>query len=381
MPPSKPKNPYPFWSPVVLQGLRLRDWVKLLAQGRFRVHPSRLPLALTTSIYSVANEILAAVDQAAFSRGVSRTRIEHPPVFIIGHWRTGTTFLHELLSRDDRFAFPTTYECLAPHHFLLTGRVMPSLFRALAPSKRPMDDMPVGVERPQEDDIALMAMGAPTPFARVAFPDEPPPHQRLIDADVCRPEELDRWRRAMRRWVQRLTFAKGKRLLLKSPPHTGKIAELAELFPGARFIHLVRRPHDVFSSTRRLWQSLDSVYGLQIPRHDHLDEYIFTTLQRMYAAFQRQRRRLDPSTICDVAYERLVADPLGEVARIYEQFHLDDFDVCRRRMAGYLRQMEDYRPNQHALSASMADEIDRRWAGYARLHARVLEDRLCDVAV
>jgi hypothetical protein len=241
-----------------------------------------------------------------------------------------------------------------------------------------MDDMPVGVDRPQEDDVALLAMGAPTPFARVAFPDEPPPHARLIDADACEPEELDRWREAMRLWLRRLTFAKRNRLLLKSPPHTGKILELARLFPGARFIHLVRRPRDVFPSTRRMWQSLDAAYGMQASRHVALNEHIFSTLERMYAAFESQRRRLDPRAICDVAYERLVADPLPEVGRIYEHLELEDFDVCRNRFAGYLRQVQDYRPNEYLLSTDVADEIDRRWAGYSRLHARVLgQDTRC----
>jgi hypothetical protein len=330
-------------------------------------------MAFSVTLYSLANEALAAIDRGLYGRRVESTRLEQPPVFIIGHWRTGTTFLHELLSQDDRFACPSTYECMAPHHFLLTGRIFPTLFKRFAPSRRPMDDMPCGVERPQEDDIALLALGAPTPMARVAFPNEPPPHERMIDGDAASAAELAHWRQGMCEFVKRQTFHKRKRLLLKSPPHTGKVAQLAELFPGARFIHLVRSPREVFASSRRLWQALDRAYGMQIPHHRGLDDYIFDTLRRMYAAFERQRPSLAAESICDVAYERLVEDPLVETRRIYEHLGLDDFEACRAKLEGYLRQMRDYQPNVHQLEPALAEKIDRRWTDYARLHQAVLE--------
>jgi hypothetical protein len=352
--------------------MRFRDWFKLLVRGRFRIHPARLPIALGATVYSLANEALAALDRCAYGRCVAQTPIEHPPVFIIGHWRTGTTFLHELLARDDRFAFPSTYECMAPHHFLLSGGVLSRLLRWFAPAKRPMDDMPLGVDLPQEDDIALLALGAPTPLARLAFANQPPPYEGMLDGDTADPAELARWRTAMLAFVRRLTFAKRKRLLLKSPPHTGKMAQLAAMFPGARFIHLLRSPRDVFASTRRLWQALDWAYSLQAAHHRQLDEQIFNALERMYRAFQRQRGELPVDAICDVAYERLVADPLGETERIYEHLSLGDFAHCRDKLAAYIDGIRDYRPNDHHLDRATLRQIDHRWSAYAKLHDAAL---------
>src|SRR5262249_33511021 len=42
------------------------------------------------------------------------------PIFILGHWRSGTTLLHELLALDDRLLSPTTFQCFNPQRFLLT---------------------------------------------------------------------------------------------------------------------------------------------------------------------------------------------------------------------------------------------------------------------
>ena len=60
-----------------------------------------------------------------------------PPLFIIGHWRTGTTLLHELLACDPHLAFPNTYSCLAPHHFPLSSAVLPRLVDFMLPNRRP----------------------------------------------------------------------------------------------------------------------------------------------------------------------------------------------------------------------------------------------------
>lgn len=45
------------------------------------------------------------------------------PVFIVGHYRSGTTHLHNLLSLDKRLSFPALTECSAPQYCLLTRRI------------------------------------------------------------------------------------------------------------------------------------------------------------------------------------------------------------------------------------------------------------------
>lgn len=102
------------------------------------------------------------------------TQLKQPPVFIIGHWRTGTTLLHELLILDPRHNFPNTYQCLEPNHFLLTEKFFKSYFNFLLPTRRPMDNMEAGWDKPQEDEFALCMMGQPSPYLDVAFPNNPP---------------------------------------------------------------------------------------------------------------------------------------------------------------------------------------------------------------
>ena len=106
----------------------------------------------------------------------------------------GTTLLHELLIRDPRHAFPTTYECLVPHHFLMTESWLPKLLWWMMPSRRPMDNMPAGWDRPQEDEFALCLLGQPSPYERIAFPNRQEGDVRLTCAVYRREPRVGRRR-------------------------------------------------------------------------------------------------------------------------------------------------------------------------------------------
>ncbi len=346
--------------------MRFRDFMRLLWKNRFRVHPLRWPMALITSSVSLFNSAMAGLQFLFYERDIARTEVDPPPVFIIGHWRSGTTHLHELLIRDDRFAFPTTFECFAPYHFLITGKFLPQMLWFLMPPKRPMDNMAAGFDRPQEDEFALVGMGAPSMYFRMAFPGHAAPHMDTLDLDGISDEDCRRLKESLQWFLKAQSYLKKGRLVLKSPPHTGRVGMLAEMFPGAKFIHIVRNPYAIFPSMKHTWAAMDLVQGFQMPAHDKLniDEFILSAFERMYRGFDRQRHQLDPSQLYEVRYEDLVLDPMGQVQAMYESLDLGDFEYMRPRLAKYVATQREYKPNRLQLEPEIEDAIRRRWAGY-----------------
>jgi omega-hydroxy-beta-dihydromenaquinone-9 sulfotransferase len=364
--PAKAKmNVYPWYSPRFWHALRVTDWFKLLARHRFRVHPLRMPMAAMITCLTPYNSIAALVQELMYGRYIRGTRIETPPVFIVGHWRSGTTLLHELLHLDSRFATPNTYQCMCPHHTLATEYLVARYLNWLLPKQRPMDNMAAGFDRPQEDEFAILALGAPTPYSRMAFPNDEPDYSELLNLDETTPQELERFQAALTWFMQLMTLqSKQKQLLLKSPPHTGRIGHFARWFPGAKFIHIARNPFSLFPSTTRLWQSLDDVNGLQVPRHKHLNEYVFSCLERMYRGYEKQRNEIPAGDLYELKYEDLVKDPVGQCERIYQQLQLGNFDPVREKIAAHMQSQKDFKTNKHELDAATESEIRRRWAGY-----------------
>ena len=359
-----PGRDYPWYTPRFWHGMRLGDWLSLAGQYRWRVHPARWGMAFSISCVTAANSSLRLVQQTLYGQAIERTEITEPPVFILGHWRSGTTYLHELMMRDERFTTPTSYQCFAPHHLLISEWLVTRMFWWLMPGKRPMDNVALGWNTPQEDEFALCAMNTPSPYRNMAFPNEPRKYFEYLDMEGLSDEELERWRAALLWFVKEITYHAGRRVLLKSPPHTGRVKVLSEMFPGAKFIHLVREPYSLYSSTVKLWKTLNYAQGLQLSEGRDVEEYSFRCLEQMYSGLHRQRTQIDPQSICDVRYEELIRDPVGRLRAAYEELGLDGFDAVEPKLSEYAASKRDYQPNRHRLDETVRDEVARRWGFY-----------------
>ena len=351
----------PDWMPRMWHGCDIFAWLALLFRNRFAVHPRYWYIAAFVTVLAIVNTLLGLVERAIYGRAIRRTTIAAPPIFLIGHWRTGTTLLHELMICNERFGFPTTYQCIEPHHFLLTERLFSRWLRFLLPATRPMDNMPAALDRPQEDEFAMCMLGAASPYSAMAFPNHPAGREELLDLETMSPANLRRWKQLFHRFLQRVTCKTGKRLVLKSPPHTARIKILQEMFPGAIFIHIVRNPFEVFPSTVNLWRTLYRTHGLQTPTCEGLDEMVLSTYVRMHEKLEEGRKTLPRDQFYELTYESLVKDPIGEIAKIYDHFRLSGFDAGLPRLQAYVACAKTYETNKYNLSTEQRALIAKRW--------------------
>ncbi len=204
-----------FW-----HGMRPGSWWNLLRQGRFRIHPSRLLMAVAISFATPFNTLLAMIQAVIFRRKLAEAELHGPPVFIVGNWRSGTTLLHELMVRDERLSSPSTFQCFAPCHFLVTEWFFRRFASWLLPGKRPMDNMAAGWDRPQEDEFALMNLGQPSPYRRIAFPNEPAVDMDYLDFDGVPEEGKQQWMTALRSFLLKVSIGTGASTDYQEPyPH------------------------------------------------------------------------------------------------------------------------------------------------------------------
>jgi hypothetical protein len=140
-----------------------------------------------------------------------------------------------------------------------------------------------------------------------------------------------------------------------------------ELFPNARFVHIVRDPFVLFSSTVTLWKRLYDDQGAQDAKkaeYRGLEEYVFRTLIEMYAAFDRDRALIPSSHFAEVRYEDLVPDMVGQMRRIYEELDLGEFNKVLPALQKFVASQADYKKNRYELAPEVRDEIARRWSRY-----------------
>jgi len=374
------KNPFPWYTPRFWHGMRLTTWLSHLFRNRFDISLAKLPTVASITGVSLLNSTLASIDRLAFSRQVSRVRLKAPPLFILGHWRSGTTFLHELLIRDPEHTFPSTYQCFVPHHFVFTESWITPWTKGLLPSRRPMDNMAAGWHRPQEDEFALGNLGQPTPYLSMMFPKRGPVYPEYLDLRELSPAEVNSWQDSLTGFFRRIAYRDNRRIVVKSPAHTARVRTLLEMFPDAKFVHIVRDPYDVFASTVNLWKSLNEVQRLQATGdQDWIEDYVLDGLEQMYAAFEADRQFLGNDQLFELRYEDLVEDPFAQLNRIYAQLELGDFSKVEPEVAGHLADVKNYRTNHHSLAEETRERVRNRWSDYIERYGYDTEIAQVDV--
>lgn len=347
--------------------MKVGDYMRLLSDHGFRISPQRWAMAGLISGFTVGNSLLAGLQKAVYGQKIRQQAIDPPPLFVIGHWRSGTTLLHELLAQDPNVASPSTVECFLPNHFLISEMLLKPLLGLVLPARRPMDNMSTGPDLPQEDEFALIGMGAPTPYLRMAFPNDVRPYDSLLDMEGLPDFVEARFLQHLQTFFQSLMLKRQKRLLLKSPTHTGRMGWLANKFPGSRFIHISRNPVEVFLSTKRLWRSLDEVQGFQLPRYsdEELETMILQMSRRMYGGYLKARADMPDNRLVEIQFEQLMADPVTTIENVYHQLELD----CPANVLEAIRKsMEDrkgHRAARYSTPPEVASRIMDSWQDYA----------------
>lgn len=348
------------------QRLRLsRDaWRRIFS----KVDPQRSIADFKTHLlYSAAgsiNSLLAKMQSVAHSEALEKARVG-PPMFLLGFWRSGTTFLHELFCCDTRFGFPSTYACMNAAHFLLTEQSFHKR-RGKQEAYRPMDNMQYSWTSPQEDEFALLCTGAPSPYEALLVPSLMSDPRVLLDLRQRSAEDQGRWKQKLDLLLRELTVQQSKPMVLKSPTHGFRFPVLPSLFPNSRFVIIERNPYEVFASNLKLWRTLLDMYSLESATPEQIETFILSAYPIHEDAIAEGMRNMAPGTVTCVRYEALVANPIEEMQRIYSELNLASFEAARPAVEQYLVSVAGHQRNRLALSSAQKAAVDELWGPLIR---------------
>jgi len=346
-----------------LGGITLGTWWRLLRENRFDVDAPYWHRALFISALSVVNSFLLRHEERRHRSAVDRVKITQPPLFILGHWRGGTTHLHNLIAVDSgQFAFANTFQVVNPHTFLTTEKHFSRWFSGLVPPTRPMDNMALSFRTPQEDEFAPCLMTLRSLYLGVSFPRREDDYLRYLDFRGVPAQEIDEWKAALLRFMKKLTLKYGRALVLKSPPHTARIRFLLEMFPDARFVHIHRHPYEVFQSHRHYFDTATWYTYLQRPEIDRIEERILTRYTVLYDAFFADAPRIPAGRFHELSFDSLERDPIGQIRLLYGKLGLPGFDAVRPRMEEYAASLSSYRKHAFPEIPSLwRDRVRTEW--------------------
>jgi hypothetical protein len=345
-----------------LSGILFADWCRLLRRHYRDVDAVYWPRALILGATSLVNSLVHAYEKRTHGRALAAIEVP-PPLFVLGHYRSGTTHLHNLLALDEQLAFPNLYQVLFPHTFLTTERLGTALASSFLPETRLVDGMAFGLELPMEDEYALCVATLLSPFLGWTFPRYWDHYARYISFREAGADEVQRWKVGFISFLKKVTLKTGRPLVLKSPLHTCRIRLLLELFPAARFLHVHRHPYVVYQSTLHYERTLGNSHArLQRPRTDLAHEWILRRHKLMFEAFFAERELIPAGRFHELAFADLERAPAEQLAAAYERLGLAGFERVRPRIESYTAALAGYRKNRFTeLPAARKEEIRREW--------------------
>ena len=336
--------------------------------------PSKLGAGVLIALAALARWPFSTAERLIMESRLPEPANMAPPVFILGHWRSGTTHLYNIMTKSGAWGFvPPVATGLPWDLFGLAKAFRPLLERAL-PKHRYIDKIPVTPDSPQEDEIAIANMSPLSFYHGIYFPRAFSDFlRRGLFFDGCSEEEIAAWKQRFVYLMRKLSlYQDHKPLLIKNPVYTGRLSMLAAMYPDAKFIHIHRNPYEVFVSMRNFYRKLLAEFALQGYDHVDIDETILSVYERMMTAFLRDAESLPAGRLIDLRYAELDERPLESVEAIYTALELPGFVEARGKFEAYLASVRSFEKNRFVCSGEAAEKVERRlgkfigaWA-YAR---------------
>lgn len=344
-----------------LFSISLRQWVRLVKRngGIDRKYLHRAFFITVISLFTIPIRVLFSIK---YEKKINSIELHDPPIFIIGHWRSGTTYLHELLSNDPQFCYTTLWSTLVPEGGLILEPMKEFLSKFL-PSERPMDAIKVDMDGPYEDEAALAVLYPWSFFHCLHFPrNAEEQYQKSIPFQGLSTEEKNQWKATYMKFIKTVLFMhQGKRFLSKNPPNTGRITTLLEMFPEARFIHIYRNPYLVYLSTKKMRLRVLDKLALQDGSEQDIEQQVIMNYIRLMNSFFEQKDYIKKDRFVEVQYEDLIADPLKQMQLIYETLNIPGFDKAKPEMMKYLQHQSDYKTNVYTINETILHHVDAHW--------------------
>ena len=273
------------------------------------------------------------------------------PVFVLGYFRSGTTYLQSLLAADPMLRSPRWGEVLFPQSFIIGWTVFRYLLIPFLPLARVEQVSPMAPTLPGEDDFALNNWALMSVIAgRAVLPSAQPYYDRYNDLDSLSPIEFARWQRYQRCFVEKIALiSRGRRLVLKSPSHTARVRYLLALFPGAKFIHISRPPLAVFQSNLFLAHTLQRRFGLQHPLPaEEQEEIIASEYLATEQHYLSDRALIPAGSLAEIRLQDLSADPIGQLRRVYSECGLPFSEAYEQRLSTLIGTSDQRPANVHS---------------------------------
>ena len=309
--------------------------LRMLAGGG--IAPSRAHVVAIAAAMAVLRAPFTVAEAAFAAAAVPRSGRYPAPIFIVGHWRSGTTHLSNLLSRSAAFGHLSPMAVGLPAEALGLGRIAAPFIGQFFPRHRLIDDIALTPDLPQEDELAMANLSTLSSQHGIYAPKRLHiEFDRALFGIGARPGEQVRWARRLERFVAKMTWAAGRPLLIRNPANSTRIATLLSIWPDARFIHIHRDPPAVYASSVRMWATLLRELALSPATTADARALVRDVYPRLIASLLDATDSLPSRQHVAVSHAALEREPSAILEEIHDALSLPGYERAAPAMADWV---------------------------------------------
>lgn len=343
-------------------GTSVRNWMKLiLTNGSIAL--KYYPRIFLINLVSTISIPFRLYEHWKFDDRINATKISSPPIFIIGHWRSGTTHLHNLMCQDTQFGFITMLQAAFPRSFM-SSNLFRYFVKTFLPKTRPMDNMKMGVNKPQEEEMALGNLFPYSFYNGFYFPKKMMEYfYKYIRFKNISLKVKEQWKKVYHYMVKKTTLNMGgKRLVLKNPANTARIRFLLELFPKAKFVHIYRNPYVVYASMRNFYRKTIEGFMLHNVKEKEIENNILSVYKQMMISYFKEKSLIPDGNLIELKFENFENDTINQLNGIYSGLEIDGFERAKLKFLSYINSLKNYKKNSYLISQNAIDKIKQHWS-------------------
>lgn len=344
------------------------DWktFKKITKGQNIAKGKKGKMFLTKCVCRLLST-MTGLQNRKYRKRLADVPLQHDPVFILGHWRSGTTFVHNIFAQDPRFGFTTTYQTVFPHYMMAMQWLFKPVMGWLMPDHRPTDNMELAPDLPQEEEFALQNTMPYTYYNFWMFPENMQEYcDRFLTMKSATDEEIATFKEQFMKLVKISLWntrrdIKDAQYLSKNPPHTGKVKTLVEMFPNAKFIYLMRNPYTVFESSRSFFTNTIAPLELHSIPLEQMEQNILRNYMELYDAYQEQKKYIPEGNLFEVKFEEFEKDAFGITERIYKDLNIPGWEEAKPAIQAYVDKKKGYKKNKYEYKPRTVQLVNDSW--------------------
>ncbi|MHA1200515.1 MAG: sulfotransferase family protein [Candidatus Heimdallarchaeaceae archaeon] len=348
-----------------LAGYSLFTFLRVLWDNKFAVDLKYFLRFLYAVGLMIVVSPLRLTQKIRFHRKIKKTEVKQDPIFIIGHYRTGTTYLMTLMAYDKSKGYVSNIEAYATQFYLAFPKFTRWIIASSLPEVRPMDNVIMGADEPTEEEYCIGTYSPYGYYTGFIFPRNFDLYSDYLTFEGM-PKHHSKWRKKYHYLVQMLTLGHGgKQLFLKNPTHSYRIKDLVKMYPNAKYIHTYRNPYKVYSSTVKFFDGVFAIYTLQKWDKEKMKQDILKNYKKLYECQDRDLHLIPKENIFHVKYEEFIKDPSKMMETVYKELKIDGWEDSKDHMIDYAEsQKRDYVPNTHNTDDDVIRRVNEHWDEY-----------------